>query len=88
MERVFKRKIYQQLLEWKQTANGSTAILVEGARRVGKSTIVELFARQEYESYILIDFNEADQEILDLWNNLMNLDRIFVRLQQHYNSEL
>ena len=88
MERVFKRKIYQQLLEWKQTANGSTAILVEGARRVGKSTIVELFARQEYESYILIDFNEADQEILDLWNNLMNLDRIFVRLQQHYNVTL
>lgn len=88
MEQVFKRKIYQQLLEWKQTANGSTAILVEGARRVGKSTIVELFARQEYESYILIDFNEADQEILDLWNNLMNLDRIFVKLQQHYNVTL
>ena len=88
MERVFKRKIYQQLLEWKQIQNGRTAILVEGARRVGKSTIVELFARQEYESYILIDFNEVDQEIVDLWSNLMNLDRIFVRLQQHYNVTL
>lgn len=88
MERVFKRKIYQQLLEWKQTQNGRTAILVEGARRVGKSTIAELFAQQEYESYILIDFNEADQEILDLWSNLMNLDHIFVKLQQHYNVAL
>ena len=88
MERVFKRKIYQRLLEWKQTGNGSTAILVEGARRVGKSTIVELFAQQEYESYILIDFNEVDQEIKDLWNNLLNLDSIFVRLQQTYHVTL
>ena len=50
MERIFKRKVYQQLLEWKKTENGRTAILVEGARRVGKSTIVELFAKQEYET--------------------------------------
>lgn len=88
MERTFKRKIYQRLLEWKQTENGRTAILVEGAHRVGKSTIVELFAQQEYESYILIDFNEADQEIKDLWNNLMNLDDIFIRLQQTYRVTL
>ena len=88
MERVFKRKIYQKLLNWKQTKQGHTAILVEGARRVGKSTIVEEFAKNEYESYILIDFNEADQTILDLWNNLMDLDRIFLELQQHYQVTL
>lgn len=88
MERVFKRKIYQKLLNWKQAKLGRTAILVEGARRVGKSTIVEEFAKNEYESYILIDFNEADQTILDLWNNLMDLDRIFLELQQHYQVTL
>lgn len=57
MERIFKRKIYDQLLQWKQSWEGKTAILIEGARRVGKSTIVEQFAKNEYESYILIDFN-------------------------------
>ena len=88
MERVFKRKIYQKLLDWKHTKNGRTAILVEGARRVGKSTIVEQFARQEYESYILIDFNEVDNDIIDLWNNLTNLDRIFIKLQQSYGVTL
>ena len=88
MERVFKRKIYQKLLDWKQTKNGRTAVLVEGARRVGKSTIVEQFARQEYESYILIDFNEVDNDIIDLWNNLTNLDRIFIKLQRSYGVTL
>lgn len=57
MERIFKRKIYDQLLQWKQCWEGKTAILIEGARRVGKSTIVKQFAKNEYESYILIDFN-------------------------------
>ena len=56
---VFKRKIYSQMVEWKKISKGSTALLVEGARRIGKSTIVEEFAKNEYESYILIDFNEA-----------------------------
>ena len=88
MERVFKRKIYQQLLEWKETNHGRTAILVEGARRVGKSTIVELFAQQEYESYILIDFNKAKKEIIELWEDLTNLDDIFVKLQQNYRVTL
>ena len=57
-----KRKIYEQLKEWKTTSNGKTALLIEGARRVGKSYIVEEFAKQEYESYILIDFNRVDEE--------------------------
>ena len=84
MERVFKRKIYQKLLDWKQTKQGRTAILVEGARRVGKSTIVEEFAKNEYESYILIDFNQAKKEVIELWDNLTNLDDIFTKLQQSY----
>ena len=57
--RVFKRKIYNQMVEWMRNSKGSTALLVEGARRIGKSTIVEEFAKNEYQSYILIDFNEA-----------------------------
>ena len=56
---LFKRKIYNQLLEWKRESNGNTALLIEGARRVGKSTIVEEFAKNEYSSYILIDFYTA-----------------------------
>jgi len=88
MERVFKRKIYQQLLEWKESENGRTAILVEGARRVGKSTIVELFAKQEYASYILIDFNKAKKDIIALWDDLMDMDAIFLKLQQSYGVTL
>lgn len=53
---MFKRKIYEKLVEWKKESDGRTALLVEGARRIGKSTVVENFAKNEYESYILIDF--------------------------------
>ena len=88
MERVFKRKIYQKLLDWKQTKQGRTAIMVEGARRVGKSTIVEEFAKNEYESYILIDFNKAKKEIIELWDDLNDLDDIFLKLQQNYRVTL
>lgn len=88
MERIFKRKLYDRLLEWKRVQNGKTAILVEGARRVGKSTLVELFAKNEYESYILIDFNEASDDVKSLFNNLMNKDFIFLQLQALYNVVL
>lgn len=88
MERLFKRKLYDRLLEWKHVQNGKTAILIEGARRVGKSTLVELFAKNEYESYILIDFNEASEDVKSLFNNLMNLDYIFLQLQAIYNVVL
>ncbi len=88
MERIFKRKIYQQLIEWKENQNGKTAILVEGARRVGKSTIVELFAKQEYDSYILIDFNKATKNVLKLWEDLMDLNMVFLKLQQIYHVTL
>ncbi len=88
MERVFKRKLYNRLLEWKQVKNGKTAILIEGARRVGKSTLVEQFAKNEYESYILIDFNEASTEVKSLFNDLMNKDYLFLQLQSLYNVVL
>ena len=64
---MFRRKIYERLLEWKRDSDGHTALLVEGARRIGKSTVVEEFARNEYESYILIDFSIASKEIKDLF---------------------
>lgn len=85
---VFKRKIYQQLLDWKTTEKGRTAIMIEGARRVGKSTIVEQFAKQEYDSYILIDFNKAPKEIVALWSDIMDLNTVFLKLQQSYGVAL
>jgi len=88
MDRLFKRKLYDRLLEWKRVQNGKSAILVEGARRVGKSTLVEQFAKNEYESYILIDFNEASEEVKSLFSDLMNKDYIFLQLQAIYNVVL
>lgn len=87
-KRIFKRKIYSQILQWKEENDGSSALLVEGARRVGKSTIVEEFARREYESYILIDFNKASKAIKSLFEDLMDLDYIFMVLQQTYKKTL
>ena len=86
--RVFKRKIYDRMLQWKQERDGKTALLIKGARRVGKSTIVEEFAKNEYESYILIDFSSVSDEVISLFNDLMNLDYIFLRLQAIYNVVL
>ncbi|MBQ9586765.1 MAG: AAA family ATPase, partial [Bacteroidales bacterium] len=88
MNLIFKRKLYERLLEWKRVRDGKTAILIEGARRVGKSTLVEQFAKNEYVSYILIDFNEASAEVKSLFDNLMNLDFIFLQLQSLYNVVL
>lgn len=85
---VFKRKIYSRMLQWKQQNAGKTALLIEGARRVGKSTIVEEFAKREYDSYILIDFNKASQSIKDLFSDLMDLDYIFLSLQTAYRTTL
>lgn len=86
--RIFKRKIYDQMVEWKQQRDGKTALLIKGARRVGKSTIVEQFARHEYDSYMLIDFSRASQEVKSLFVDLMDLDYIFLRLQAIYNVVL
>ncbi len=86
--RVFKRKVYNLLKDWKETANGKSALLLEGARRIGKSTIVEEFGRKEYRSYILIDFNEASSDVKSLFDNLMDLDYIFLYLQNVYKTTL
>ena len=88
MERIFKRKLYDKLLAWKQNKNGKTALLIEGARRVGKSTIVEEFAKHEYKSYILIDFNKASKRIKNLFDDLNDLDYIFLTLQANYGVNL
>lgn len=87
-EIVFKRKIYGRLLKWKETSNGNSALLVQGARRIGKSTIVEEFARHEYVSYILIDFTKCSREVFDLFNDVSDLDYIFLRLQLIYHVQL
>lgn len=87
-ERIFKRKIYDRLLKWKKSSNGTSALLVQGARRIGKSTIVEDFARREYASYILIDFTKCSQEVHDLFNDVSDLNFIFLRLQLIYRVQL
>lgn len=85
---AFKRKIYDRMLQWKSESNGQTALLIEGVRRVGKSTIAETFAKQEYKSYILVDFNVASAEIKALFNDLMDLDYIFLKLQTTFHTIL
>lgn len=88
MGRIFKRKIYDRLLEWKKQQDGKTALLVQGARRIGKSTIVEEFAKNEYESYILIDFSKCPAEVKKLFDDISDLNFIFLRLQLIYGVQL
>ena len=64
-----KRKIYDRLLEWKQKDAGRSALLIDGARRVGKSYIAEEFAKREYKSYVLIDFSKADDDVKDVFRH-------------------
>ena len=80
-ERIFKRKIYERMLKWKRESNGHTALLIKGARRIGKSTIAETFARQEYESYIIIDFSIAGDAVKELFLHISDLNYFFLRLQ-------
>lgn len=84
-----KRKIYSRLLQWKEKDKGSTAVLIEGARRIGKSYVAEEFARNEYESYILVDFSKAPKDIFELFElYLHDLDEMFMRLQVFYKVTL
>lgn len=84
-----KRKIYNELLNWKQQQNGATAVLVEGARRIGKSYIVEEFARNEYDSYIIVDFNKADKMVATWFDTLLeDIDTLLMNLQIHYGKRL
>jgi len=85
---IFKRKLYDRMLQWKTSKQGSTALLIRGARRVGKSTIAEEFARSEYESYLKIDFSNASPETAELFNDISNLNMFFFRLQAMFNVKL
>lgn len=78
---IFKRKLYDKMLQWKQQRKGETALLIKGARRVGKSTLVEEFARKEYKTFILIDFAHISKKINDLFDDISDLDFFFMRLQ-------
>ena len=73
----FKRKVYNELLEWKKTYSDKYAVLLEGARRVGKSTIAENFAQNEYKSYILIDFSKTANNIRECFDDIGNLNMFF-----------
>ena len=87
-ERIFRRKLYDKMLRWKQERQGRTALLIKGARRVGKSTLAEEFAKHEYESYIFIDFTETSKEVRDLFDDISNLDDLLFQLQFHFQKRL
>ncbi len=84
----FKRKIYDTMLKWKSDRQGATAFLIQGARRIGKSTVAEEFAKREYKSYLLIDFSNVPKEVSDLFSDISNLDYLFMRLQFIYQQQL
>lgn len=85
---MFKRKIYNKLKEWKCENNGKKALLIEGARRIGKSTVVEEFGKREYKTYILIDFSVVSQNIRELFNDMSDLNYFFLQLQLQYKVDL
>ena len=86
--RIFRRKIYDQMLHWKQESDGKSALLIQGARRVGKSTIVEDFAQREYASYIFIDFSLGSRETSGLFQDISDLNFFFLQLQLLYHVDL
>lgn len=84
-----RRKIYQELLNWKEKSQGRSALLIEGARRIGKSYIVGQFAKNEYKSHIIIDFNDMDEELLSIFEQyLSHRDEFFLRLSLYYGVKL
>ena len=86
---TFERKAYEKLASWKDSSQGSTALLIEGARRVGKSTIAEEFGRRNYASYMLVDFSKASDDVLGYFVDLRNdLDAFFMYLSSFYGVEL
>ena len=86
---MFERKVYKKLLMWKQGSSGEKALLIEGARRIGKSTIAEEFGKKEYKSYILIDFNDVSNVVKDAFEKYLNdLDTFFLILSTEYNTTL
>ena len=86
--KIFKRKIYERMLRWKRESDGQTALLIKGARRTGKSTIAEEFARKEYKSHIIIDFSIADISVHELFSHISDLNYFFLRIQSLFNVTL
>ena len=86
--RYFKRKIYDRILDWKENRSDRYALLIKGARRVGKSTIVEQFGKNEFKSYVMIDFAHTSKEIIELFDDMYDLDFFFLRLQQFTGVKL
>lgn len=87
-ETVFKRKIYKEILKWKENKSDKYALLIKGARRVGKSTIAVEFAKKEFKSYVLIDFAHTSKAIKDLFDDTYDLDFFFLQLQQLTGTKL
>ena len=77
---IFKRKIYDKILEWKTNRSQKYSLLIRGARRVGKSTIAEEFAKKEFKSYIMIDFAHTSKAIIELFDDMYDLDLFFLKL--------
>lgn len=87
-ERIFRRKIYTKLLKWKTERNGKTALLIKGARRVGKSTIAREFAKKEYKTYLTIDFAKVGEDVKELFDDLSDIDFLFLRIQAIFHVTL
>ena len=86
---MLKRKLYNSLLEWKEKSQGKSALLIDGARRIGKSYLCEEFGKNEYKSYLIIDFGNISREIVDLFENeSSNLDLFFIKLSAFYGVQL
>ena len=77
---MFKRKIYSKLLKWKTESNGSSALLIEGARRIGKTTIVKEFGEKEYDKHLIIDFSVVSEDFKNIFNNLVSIDDFFTNI--------
>ena len=87
-EITFKRKFYDEMLDWKNTSAGSSALMIDGARRIGKSTIAETFAKNEYDDYLIIDFVTVSKEIKENFDNIGKLDTFFRNLFIFTGKEL
>ena len=84
-----RRKVYEKLLEWKEKSNGKSAVLIDGARRVGKSYIVKKFAEENYKSFIIIDFNKVSTDVKSLFEYYLNdMDTLFLYLSNYFNITL
>lgn len=88
MKDIIERKIYKKIVDWKNSTNGTKALMIEGARRIGKSTIAERIGENEYKTYILIDFNKASKKIRELFDHLNNLDIFYQTIMLEYNIRL